>query len=147
MSPEKSSLPTYHPIPATAGTDGSTDFYYSSLTASAPTAVPEFKVKRDRKNRLLIASLTSLALFMLFSAVRSGAHPASLARGCHGRLFGSSAPMRNASAGAALPSHYTLPSGDKIPAVALGTASSGSLVLHQLTRMSGLRRRVASAPE
>lgn len=38
-------------------------------------------------------------------------------------LSACNSPQRNSSTLANLPSHYTLPSGDKIPSVALGTAA------------------------
>jgi hypothetical protein len=77
----------------------------------------EAKARRDRVKTRLVQGLAILAV-MLAAFKGLQAFAASSARflhapPCHGL-------QRNLST---LPSHYTLPSGDKIPAVALGTAN------------------------
>jgi hypothetical protein len=72
--------------------------------------------------RLLIACAAMLVLYRGFgefsrsaaSFLRTGIKP------CHS-INGTMTTVRNISAVQTLPSHYTLPSGDKIPSIALGT--------------------------
>ncbi|KAG9308474.1 hypothetical protein JVU11DRAFT_11816 [Chiua virens] len=70
------------------------------------------------KRRLAIYSVSFLLLMLAsISAVRF-----ARSRGFWATCYG---PQRNQSSLAKLPSHYTLPSGDEIPSVALGVWQAG----------------------
>lgn len=76
------------------------------------------KLRREKTKRLLFHILAGCALmFLAIQGIRALARSSGRSMtgpGCHG-------PHRNLSS---LPSHYTLPSGDEIPSVALGTVNS-----------------------
>ncbi|KAG5654321.1 hypothetical protein H0H81_004740 [Sphagnurus paluster] len=99
------SLPSYQPIPI--------DDYYSTPKKGLQedTGRP---AKSQHRNffRLLVAS--TIAITMMFGLSRTGIP--SVFRGCSKGLHGSANR---------LPSHYVLPSGDKIPSVALGVWQAG----------------------
>ena len=95
---------------------------YDSLLPSktGPQRIRKFDLKKRLIGILGISAMVYLAL----TALRNTGFPAFkriLAAPCRGgnRTFGT---------GQGLPSHYTLPSGDKIPSVALGKSSGGVMV-------------------
>ena len=70
----------------------------------------------SRKHRVVLPIFVAVAMvYMLASSVRS-ALPLPRIWGCH---------RAASSASSSLPSHYTLPSGDRIPSVALGVWKAG----------------------
>lgn len=70
-------------------------------------------------NRVLVLAVVMYAAFTGFRAVSRSAFGSRVWQACHGL-------QRNLTTGASLPSHYQLPSGDRIPAVALGTVITAS---------------------
>jgi hypothetical protein len=90
----------------------------SKLTEQHPPAIVRDEEKLDepsppRRSRFACVLLAFVGLVMLAHVLR----PSTIGTArhwCAGRL------RKQSSAAAALPSHYMLPSGDKIPAVALG---------------------------
>ncbi|KAF9265169.1 hypothetical protein L218DRAFT_997679 [Marasmius fiardii PR-910] len=79
-----------------------------------------------RKNKLFAFSLISLTGFLLFFAGSSMLNLASLQSIFPGKHHdGKYTPTKEKPDFKGLPEHYTLPSGDKIPSVALGVAGAG----------------------
>ncbi|KDQ49217.1 hypothetical protein JAAARDRAFT_43007 [Jaapia argillacea MUCL 33604] len=76
----------------------------------------------DKKRRIFHFITAAAIMVAIFSGLRHVSKSNSKflwgSAGCHGRL--------NMSTASKLPSHYTLPSGDKIPSVALGVWQAGS---------------------
>lgn len=95
---------------------------YSPLPTSDPLYADGQSARRKKaakKNLLLKLIIAIAVMFTLVSGARTLSR-STFWKVCHGG-------QRNISTGN-LPSHYTLPSGDKIPSVALGTVNIGLLV-------------------
>lgn len=109
--------PSHYTLLPTPSSENKSDEPSSKTTTSKLTSNP-----RTLLFRLLIACTAMLVLYRGFgelsrsaaSLLRTGIKP------CHS-FNGTMTTTRNMSAAQTLPSHYTLPSGDKIPSIALGT--------------------------
>jgi hypothetical protein len=100
------------------------DFYNAYHRLPEKETLPRDTESRrsSRPLRPLLALLLAAAMFGLYRTALSG----GLRLGCASRNL--------ATATKQLPTHYTLPSGDKIPSVALGTAASSVCIRALLAR-------------
>jgi hypothetical protein len=80
------------------------------------------QARQTKTYRSILARI--LVVFSIMYLASSGVHSISRIGGRWGAWCGSGAGHRalSTSRGVQLPTHYTLPSGDKIPSVALGKA-------------------------
>lgn len=118
---EKATLPIAHPV---------ADDVASTQRILKAEDFPEEPITAPKRSALRLVAFASLALIMLVSLGKHAMPAGStigrgLMRGCgKGRMLSSTA---------GLPTHYMLPTGDKIPSVALGTAASSVRPLLLLT--------------
>jgi hypothetical protein len=95
-----------------------------------------------RKRRVGICLRTIIIIAIMWSSFTATTRTISRIKGFWAACQG---PQRNSSTLAQLPSHYTLPSGDKIPSVALGMsllnycAISLSLIIQVYGRLAGVK--------
>lgn len=109
-----SHLPTYQPIPTS---ENQNDDDRKGTILYKPTAFV------SQKRKVFYALSFVAIMYATFSGIRLLAR-SKIFQGCSGSGAMNGTMHRNMST-ATLPSHYTLPSGDKIPSVALGVWQAG----------------------